>query len=125
MTNTEQDATSPKSTTPAKKPRSKVYCKSYRRKLNSCTSWSQANKKGFCVRCFDEGWPAVLDQINDQKKILAVQNHNPPSAVLRADLDQIHTQTNPSASPLPLNKNSTPREDTCITRAPKLRLPSF
>ena len=113
MTNTEQDATSPKSTTPAKKPRSKVYCKSYRRKLNSCTSWSQANKKGFCVRCFDEGWPAILDQINDQQKILAVQNHDPPPAILRADLDQIHTQTKPSASHLPLNKTSTPREDTC------------
>jgi hypothetical protein len=147
MTNTEQDATSPKTTTPAKKHRNKVYCKSYRRNLNSCTSWAQAYKKGFCVRCFDTGWPPVLDQIDAQtkpsvsafllnnkttsqedtytevfnqrvttssaKQLLALQNHDPPSAGWCANLDQIHTQTKPSASAFLLNKKSTPQEDTC------------
>ncbi len=57
------------------------------KKLTSCSFWAQANRKGFCVRCFEAGWPAVLDQID--------------------------AQTKPSASAFLLNNKTTSPEDAC------------
>ncbi len=38
------------------------------KKLTPRTNWAQANRKGFCVHCFDAGWPAILDQRDAETK---------------------------------------------------------